>query len=327
MRQLNVLLLSFLVTASLFAQKVSNIRTETKNGRIEITYDLSGSEDCSISVVATSSDESTITPTSLFGDAGSVTPGKNKLMLWEPQLEGRPLAGWSIMLEALADLGIKWISVEGGTFRMGSNENNDEKPIHDVTVSSFKMSATEITFDQYDLYCNATGKNRPSDNGWGRGNHPVINVSWNDAVEYCTWASRQTGKTVRLPTEAEWEYAARGGNKSRNYKYSGSDDIGSVAWYGGNSYSKTQDVATQKANELGLYDMSGNVYEWCQDWYDENYYSNSPSANPQGPSSGQYRVLRGGSWYFFDNSCRVAFRSWSLPDLRVDFYGFRVIQN
>ena len=123
------------------------------------------------------------------------------------------------------------VFVEGGTFQMGSNSgSSDEKPVHSVTVSDFNISKTEVTFEQYDAFCGATGRNKPSDYGWGRGDLPVIDVSWRDAVAYCEWMNKVTGKTYRLPTEAEWEYAARGGNKSKGYKYSGSKTISSVGW-------------------------------------------------------------------------------------------------
>ncbi|MBR3766219.1 MAG: SUMF1/EgtB/PvdO family nonheme iron enzyme, partial [Muribaculaceae bacterium] len=134
-----------------------------------------------------------------------------------------------------------------------------------------------------------------------------------------------TGKTFRLPTEAEWEYAARGGNKSKGYKYSGSNTIGDVAWYNSNSSAMTHQVGTKAPNELGLYDMSGNVWECCSDWHDENYYSSSPSNNPTGPTSGSYRVDRGGSWGNNARSCRVSYRDRSTPDYRDCYYGFRLV--
>ena len=134
--------------------------------------------------------------------------------------------------------------------------------------------------------------------------------------------NQQTGKNYRLPTEAEWEYAAKGG---QDYKYAGSDNIGSVAWYYYNSGEKTHPVGQKIANGYGLYDMRGNVWEWCSDWYDEDYYKNSPSNNPNGASSGRHRVLRGGSWYYIDLTCRVAFRLHYFPSGRSNYYGFRLV--
>jgi len=168
--------------------------------------------------------------------------------------------------------------------------------------------------------CGVSGSLRPQ----SEYNHPVIHVSWNDAVAYCNWLSKKTGETYRLPTETEWEYAAGGGNKSRGYKYAGSNNIDEVAEYEGNNFTKTKPVGGKKPNELGLYDMSGNVDEWCSDWYDSDYYSNSPSSNPKGPSSGSYHVYRGGSWASPADDCRVKCRSdWGSFDSEC-FIGFRV---
>jgi formylglycine-generating enzyme required for sulfatase activity len=153
----------------------------------------------------------------------------------------------------------------------------------------------------------------------------VEQVSWNDIQSFLKKLNTATGKRFRLPTEAEWEYAARGGNKSRGYTYSGSNTLSSVGWHVGNSGSKTHAVGQKQANELGLYDMSGNVWEWCSDWYGRNYYSSSSSNNPKGPSSGSSRVLRGGSWSSSASYCRVADRNNYKPDLRYYNYGFRVV--
>jgi formylglycine-generating enzyme required for sulfatase activity len=142
---------------------------------------------------------------------------------------------------------------------------------------------------------------------------PVENVSWNDCQEFIKKLNGITGKNFRLPTEAEWEYAARGGNKSRGYKYSGSDNIGDVAWCNSNSNDKTHPVKTKKANELGIYDMSGNVWEFCHDWYDGTYYSPLPQNNPKGPRFGSFRVIRGGCWGSDGQCCRVAYRSYYYP--------------
>ena len=151
---------------------------------------------------------------------------------------------------------------------------------------------------------------------------PVEQVSWNDCQEFIKKLNQLTGMNFRLPTEAEWEYAARGGNKSKGYKYSGGNTIGNVAWYTDNS-SSTHDVNTKAANELGIYDMSGNVYEWCQDWYGN--YSSSSQTNPTGPSSGSNRVSRGGSWNYSARSCRVSYRNYCSPDVGYDNLGLRLV--
>ena len=205
------------------------------------------------------------------------------------------------------------VYVAGGTFQMGSNSESDEKPVHTVTISGFFMDKTEVTQAEYRK---VMGKN-PS-NFSGCDDCPVEQVSWYGAVAY----AKKVGK--RLPTEAEWEYAARGGNKSKGYRYSGSNNLDAVAWSRVNSgHNKTHPVAEKQPNELGLYDMSGNVWEWCSDWYGS--YSSSPQNNPQGPSSGSYRVLRGGCWYNYDYVCRVANRGGSNPDNRYYYYGFRLV--
>ena len=221
------------------------------------------------------------------------------------------------------------ILVEGGTFTMGDEwmlGSEDEQPTHEVTLKNYKIGKTEVTVAQYRAFCRSTGKSMPKTPSWGwQDSHPIVNVSWHDAVAYCDWLSEKQGGFYRLPTEAEWEYAARGGNKSVGYKYSGAQSVYSVGWIADNSGSKTHAVGTKKANELGIHDMSGNVWEWCADWYASDYYSNSPSANPRGPSSGSYRVLRGGSWSYSATICRVAYRLNSAPSYRFTYLGFRVV--
>ena len=208
----------------------------------------------------------------------------------------------------------------GCTSEQGSDCYDDEKPSHTVNLSSFYIGKYEITQAQWQA---VMGTN-PSEFS-GCDNCPVEKVSWNDVQEFIQKLNQQTGKRYRLPTEAEWEYAARGGNKSRAYKYSGSNDISAVAWYGGKSGNKTHLVRQKSPNELGIYDMSGNVWEWCSDWYANDYYSSSPSSNPQGPSTGSGRVLRGGSWYSAATDCRVANRRNDSPEYRSFNLGFRVL--
>ena len=216
----------------------------------------------------------------------------------------------------------KMIAVEGGTFSMGatseqgSDADSDESPVHSVTLSSYSIGETEVT---QELWQAVMGSNPSYFSGYPQ--RPVECVTWNDCQTFITKLNQLTGKNFRLPTEAEWEYAARGGNKSKGYKYSGSNTIGDVAWYWDNSNS-THDVKTKAANELGIYDMSGNVYEWCQDWYG-NYSSNSQT-NPTGPSSGSDRVGRGGSWYGDAGGCRVSYRYYSTPDNYNYFLGLRL---
>jgi formylglycine-generating enzyme required for sulfatase activity len=211
------------------------------------------------------------------------------------------------------------IPVEGGTFQMGSTTGYDiEKPVHQVTLSSFSIGQTEVT---QELWQAVMGSNPSYSSGSKR---PVEQVSWNDCRTFITKLNQLTGKTFRLPTEAEWEYAARGGNKSKGYVYSGSNEIDDVAWYNDNSGNTTHNVATKSPNELGIYDMSGNVWEWCQDWYGS--YSSGSQTNPTGPTSGSYRVRRGGCWGNAASGCRVALRDYRTPTNSSDYLGLRLAQ-
>ena len=216
---------------------------------------------------------------------------------------------------------IEMVAVDGGSFNMGSNEGDaDEKPIHTVTVSSFKIGKYEITQAQW----KAVMKTNPSYRS-GCSTCPVETVSFTEIQDFIEELNYKTGKKYRLPTEAEWEFAARGGNNSNNYSYSGSSTLSKVAWAKENSESKTHPVGELRPNELGLYDMAGNVWEWCSDWYGEDYYSNSPSNNPKGPVSGINRVLRGGSGTDSATYCRVARRDNFDPAYRHILTGFRVV--
>jgi formylglycine-generating enzyme required for sulfatase activity len=237
--------------------------------------------------------------------------------------------------------GIEMILVKGGTFTMGctseqSDCDNDEKPTHQVTLSDFYIGKYEVTQKQWKEIMG----NNPS-KFTGCDNCPVEQVSWNDIQDFIKKLNQKTGKRYRLPTEAEWEYAARGGASTGSAstgsastgsatgatKYAGSNNVDIVAWYSGNSNSKTHPVGQKQPNELGIYDMSGNVWEWCADWYDEGYYNNSPRNNPRGPTKGDYRVLRGGSWFLNYWYCRVANRNNGYPDYRYFNSGFRLAQD
>ena len=214
------------------------------------------------------------------------------------------------------------VAVEGGTFTMGATSEQgsgtyeDEKPTHQVTLSSYYIGQTEVT----QALWTAVMGNNPS--GFKGDNKPVEEVSWNDCQDFVRKLSELTGKKFRLPTEAEWEYACRGGKKSRGYKYSGSNTIGDVAWYWDNSDRKTHPVSTKSPNELGIYDMSGNVEEWCQDWF--GIYSSSPQTNPTGAASGSSRVFRSGDWYEDAGRCRSSSRNGTRPDKRFSYCGLRL---
>ncbi len=226
-------------------------------------------------------------------------------------------------------LGISFVAVAGGQFEMGDASNigqEDERPAHKVEINSFRMSQHEVTFEQYDAFCEATNRHKPSDNGWGRGRRPVINVSWDDAMAFCQWLSQRTGKEIRLPTEAEWEYAARA--RGKRIVWPGANSPGELIDYASinsNSNNRTQPVGQKKPNDLGLYDMSGNASEWCLDFYDKKYYGKSAKKNPQGPAQGNQRVLRGGCSRSdpYDSRCTSRSpRSGNRADLLI---GFRLV--
>jgi len=203
---------------------------------------------------------------------------------------------------------------------MGSKEGfKDEKPVHSVNISSFYISKFEVTQAQWQ----AVMGNNPSQHKCD--NCPVEKITWDEAQAYCQKQSRLTGKTYRLPTEAEWDYAARGGTKSVGFTFSGSNNIDDVAWYERNSENTTHPVGQKQPNELGLYDMTGNVWEWCSDWYDKDYYNRSPTQNPQGPATGSEFVIRGGSWSHDPQNCRAAGRNSGEPGERYTVIGFRPV--
>lgn len=219
------------------------------------------------------------------------------------------------------------ITVEGGTFTMGDTEidsDKNEQPTHQVSLKNFKIAKTETTVAQWKFFCNDTGRTMPDTPSWGWiDNHPMVKVNYEDAIAYCDWLTKKTNADYHLPTEAEWEYAARGGKLSKGTKYSGGPSLDNSGWYDANSNNQTHPVATKNPNELGIYDMSGNVWEWCKDWYGD--YTATPQTNPKGNTSGDRRVLRGGSWFYSASDCRIACRSYNDPASRHNFNGFRVV--
>ncbi|MBN1272962.1 MAG: SUMF1/EgtB/PvdO family nonheme iron enzyme [Candidatus Aminicenantes bacterium] len=222
---------------------------------------------------------------------------------------------------------IDWIEVPAGWFAMGDNLEEGEpgeRPVHDVYLNGYYISKYEVTFEQYDIFCDDTGRSKPGDNGWGREKRPVINISWHDAKAYCDWLSNKTGEDIHLPTEAQWEKAARGTDQ-RRYPWGNLDTNCNKANYSG-CIGKTSLVGTHSAGSsaYGVHDMAGNVWEWCKDWYDGEFYNYSPSHNPQGPSSGMYRVFRGGSWNRNSNYLRSSYRTGDHPNYKSTDVGFRL---
>lgn len=266
----------------------------------------------------------TSVPSSYFIPKGwkSVVGGMSDQIQWGSGVTNR-------QKEVIVSLVENMVWIEGGAFTMGATSEqgydyySNERPTHRVVLSSYYINACEVTQEEWSVIMGTT-KNWTSSYGLGNG-YPAYYISWNDCLTFIEQLNALSGLTFRLPTEAEWEYAARGGNKSKGYKYSGSNTISDVAWYSENSDSRTHLVWGNQelySNELGLYDMSGNVWEWCQDWYGS--YSSSAQTNPTGPTSGSYRVLRGGG--FFNNAtyCRVSYRDNSLPSNSSSGSGFRL---
>ena len=263
-------------------------------------------------------------------------------------------------METLKEIPVpKMATIPGGTFKMGEIIDEtayEQEKVHTVNIDGFRMGITEVTFEEYDLFCQATHRLQPKDE-WGRGKHPVINVSWEDAIAYCNWLSEQhklqtvylgegtetqcnwNANGYRLPTEAEWEYAARAGGQKINFgngkdmadpkeiNFNASEENQITLSKAGVFRGKTVEVGSLNCpNSLGLYDMSGNVWEWCWDWFDKNYYQISPEKNPKGPTDGDIRVLRGGSWHDKPNYCLVSLRSGTYPIFQLNEIGFRLVK-
>lgn len=218
---------------------------------------------------------------------------------------------------------IEWVKVEGGSFLMGCEKTEadcypDEEQ-HKVTLSTFYISKYEITVAQYRYYCNQTGKSMPQEPNFGwQDNAPIVNITWQEAKDYAKWAGG------RLPTEAEWEFAARGGNKSKGFKYSGGDNPLEVGWCFENAEKTTHPVGEKLPNELGLYDMSGNAWEWCEDNYEIYYYKHSPEKNPKGPTTGLGKVNRGGCYNFDYHLMKPSHRRGSGAESTGTGTGFRI---
>ena len=255
----------------------------------------------------------------------TITRNKPKPAVTKPKPAAKPKAkpaprrnssttGLSAELNKLIN---NMVYVSGGTFIMGGDDSSDQMPTHSVTLSSYYICKYEVT---QALWRAVMGSNPSNFKG---NNLPVENVSWYDCQTFIKRLNSYTGRNFRLPTEAEWEFAARGGNYSRHYKYSGSNHIDDVAWYIDNSNKRPHPVGTKQANELGLYDMSGNVGEWCSDW--DGSYSSYSQTNPTGPNSGSSRVNRGGFWRYNARYCRTPERSSNAPDYCVNFIGLRLV--
>lgn len=332
------LLLSVVTAVCSFGQMVSNVDAYQEGKNIIITYDTDKAGSVGDVYCSTDGGRTWGEPLKqVNGDVNKQVPAGSHRIVWDVLAEREKLAGANICFKVEVNSGrftedggrftvngvsFEMVRVEGGTFRMGATSEqeddaySDEKPVHSVILSSYYIGKTEVT---QALWQAVMGSNPSNFKG---ADLPVECVSWNDCQEFIQKLNSLTGRNFRLPTEAEWEFACRGGNNSCGYKYSGSNNLGSVAWYDENSGGQTHRVATKAPNELGIYDMSGNVGEWCSDWYAD--YTSYSQTDPTGPQSGSYRVRRGGGWGSYAGHCRSSLRNFSTPAHRPSNFGLRL---
>lgn len=324
------------------AQTVSNVTAYQQGKNIVIEYDLSTESQVGVSVSLNNGSYTSMN--GVNGDVNKkVSPG-HKQIIWDVLSQYDKfyfdnvrfkVEGSSDFIETAFGINMKMIWVEGGSFLMGCTSeqgqcDDDEKNVRRVTVDGFYIGMLEVTQSQWEKVMGTSvyqQRNKANSQWPMRGvgpDYPIYYVSWEEATEFCRLLSNKTGRTYTLPTEAQWEYAARGGKKADGTKYAGSNVVDAVAWYTDKSGVTTHVCGSKRATPLGIYDMSGNVWEWCKDWYESSYVSYDTN-NPTGPSSGSYRVFRGGSWGGNASNCRVATRSRSAPSNRFNTLGFRVV--
>ena len=314
-----------------FGQTVTNVDAYQEGKNIIITYETDKAGSVGDVYCSTDGGRTWGVPLKqVTGDVNKQVQAGSHRIVWDVLSEREKLAGANISFKVEANscrfmvngVSFEMVRVEGGTFRMGAtSEQKDEawdreKPVHSVTLSGYYIGKTEVTQVLWEAVMGINPSRFKGDY------LPVENVSWDDCQEFIRKLNSMTGQNFRLPTEAEWEFACRGGNNSRGYKYSGSNNLGSVAWYDGNSGNKTHPVGTKAPNELGIYDMSGNVWEWCADWYGD--YSSGAQTNPTGPYGGSNRVYRGGSWNYDVGRCRSSNRDFYYPWIRDIILGLRL---
>ncbi len=331
MRQKVVLFFLALYSISASAQQIGNVRAEQDGNNILIFYDLIGTPsdhfyDVSVYMALDGKDfEGPLR--SVSGHVGNdVTGGRNRKIVWNVLEEREELKSNSVEFKVIGRIYdakvIEMVYIEGGEYIQGSHKEHDEKPLHSVHINDFFIGKYEITQRQWRRVMG----NNPSFFDYCD-ECPVENVSWKDVQRFVEELNRLTNMNYRLPSEAEWEYAARGGNKSMGYVFSGSDNPDEVAWFSKNNKQHTRKPGLKKPNELGLYDMSGNVMEWCNDWYRNTYYNEAPFKNPDGPSNGTHKVIRGGSWNNPQDAIRNTNRSYSVLGGKYDDLGFRLARD
>ena len=328
------LLLSVFTAVCSFGQTVSNVDAYQEGKNIIITYDTDKAGSVGDVYCSTDGGRTWGAPLKqVTGDVHkAVKAGKHRIT-WNLLAEAYDLKGNNICFkveEKMASVitvkvnGVSFdmVRVDGGIFNMGLDKGFDNKavtnesPAHSVTLDGYYIGKTEVTQALWQAVMGTNPSNFKGDN------MPVENVSWKDCQEFIGKLNVLTNKKFRLPTEAEWEYAARGGNKSRGYKYAGSDSIDDVAWYDMNGEEITHPVASKQPNELGIYDMTGNVYEWCSDWYGE--YSRDKQTNPTGSKKGKFRIFRGGGFNYYPKFCRSSRRNYGALNDGYCYDGFRL---
>jgi formylglycine-generating enzyme required for sulfatase activity len=322
--RLLITLVLFFSLSTLSAQRISNVQASFDEEKMEVTVScyLESTKPHDLSLSYSDDKGKTWRPCeTVSGDIKDQTTGEKKIV-WEQVLDGVAVGEFLFKVSTGLNEIEGMVYVQGSTFTMGCTSEqgsdcwDDEKPVHQVTLDGFYIGKYEVTQAEWEK---VMGTNPSYFKGK---NLPVEQVSWNDIQEFLRRLNAQTGGNYRLPTEAEWEYAAKGGNQSQEYKYSGSNNVGEVAWYTSNSSGSTHPVGQKRSNELGIYDMNGNVWEWCSDWY--GGYSSNSQVNPKGPSSGSYRVIRGGSWNSGEWGVRVSSRLTDSVGYRSNKLGCRL---
>ncbi len=340
------LLFLFVLSAYSSVPVIRNMQIQSESGNIKIIYDLDNYGGSSFQIFVTASIDGgrtyDVSPVSITGEVGeNIEPGIGKEILWNASIDlpGVPLEDIKIRLNAnngytqltyiIGNDNALMVLIPAGEFQMGSENSENEMPVHTVYLDDFYMDVHEVTNAQYQEFLNATGHELPEywdDPRFNAPDQPVVGVTWYDAVAYCQWAGK------RLPTEAEWEKAARGGLVGYKYPWGDTltrDNANYVGTGGTDIWNDTSPVRSFAPNGYGLFDMIGNVYEWCLDYYDYNYYYISPSYNPMGPEEGNTRVLRGGSCYdgYLSDYLRVASRFNYYPETTNGIIGFRCVMD
>jgi len=319
-----VILLFLSVAIQSNGQTISNVHSEQEGSTIQVYYSLSTSSPCEIALYVSLDGGTTWKGplTKVQGAVGKNISSGEHTIIWEVLEELEELSSDKIKFKVTSvgkqPFEPEMVFVEGGPFLMGSeNFNDDEKPVHEVILSPFSIGKFEITQAQWQAVMEQNPSVYKNCNDC-----PIERVSWSDIQVYLSKINKLTGKKYRLPTEAEWEYAAGGGNNNITYHFSGSNDLKGIAWYDENSENKPHVVGSKNANNLGIYDMSGNVWEWCSDYYGE--YSSKSEYDPMGSDFGEYRVIRGGSWAHLKSDCRITMRVMFPENTKLKTLGFRL---